>query len=322
MTPERVCTRCGESYPIDGFRWIIQPRTKRRVRAPNCKLCSLSAMLAGLGPHREAVRKSREKEIHCRKCGKIKPPTDFPLGRNGVPNSPCKNCRRITVAEFRRSERGRLHNRNALRKARDKRYRLRRGDEVRKEWRDSHPELMKARGAIRTAVKGGKVKKPRRCQACGKNCEQRKLDVFFLAGLTRPFEHTWLCRLCKHQALAATRRGDTFVEWFRARKLERQRINEAKHPEMVNQVVPGGVYEVPESLAVSHEEFEEIHQERVAQLARERRNDPLPTVWSDDTMKAAGAEVTTAEIEEFIKDPLGHFDRIAVLRRNLEAIEA
>ena len=81
-----------------------------------------------------------------------------------------------------------------------KRYRLNNREHFNRylrEYRKKHLIEAKARSLVRTALRAGKIKRPRHCLLCGK---KTKPEAHHFNGYDKPLDVLWVCKRC-HQNL-------------------------------------------------------------------------------------------------------------------------
>ena len=157
----------------------------------------------------------------CGKCGDVLPVSGFYLSR-GVPESPCKECRKggarrryqtdarardaakAQATRWRRANPGRkrTNNRRWLAANRDK------ANASSMTWYHEHPQQAKATRAVNNAIRDGRLRR-RPCSECGAPQGDAHHEDY-----SKPFDIVWLCHPChmRHHR----RIPDEEVIWFAA----------------------------------------------------------------------------------------------------------
>jgi hypothetical protein len=63
-------------------------------------------------------------------------------------------------------------------------------------YRERYPEKTAAKRAVRQAVEGGRLTKPKVCTSCGTQPPPRLLHAHHYNGYDRPLDVIWMCHLC------------------------------------------------------------------------------------------------------------------------------
>lgn len=63
---------------------------------------------------------------------------------------------------------------------------------IRKRYRARHKEKTKAEGLVNEAIRYGKLKRPDKCESCGKECKPQAHHYDY----SKPLEVVWLCTAC------------------------------------------------------------------------------------------------------------------------------
>ncbi len=131
----------------------------------------------------------KRKTKPCTRCGQMLPLTEFspcPHGRYGR-YSRCKRCQAL-LTRIRRAQG------DGPREAHRRWRKLHRADAsaAAQRWKRRHPERERAHYAVRAALLGGLLRRPERCQGCGRVGRV----VAHHADYARPLEVEWLCRRC------------------------------------------------------------------------------------------------------------------------------
>jgi len=125
----------------------------------------------------------------CTRCGRTLPLSEFspcPHGKYGR-YSRCKRCQAL-IARIRRANGA--GSGDAHRRWRD-RNRAAAAAAARR-WKQRHPDRERAHYAVRAAVLGGLLRRPDRCEGCGRPAPV----VAHHADYARPLDVEWLCRWC------------------------------------------------------------------------------------------------------------------------------
>jgi len=125
----------------------------------------------------------------CTRCGRMLPLSEFSPCRHGKYGrySRCKRCQAL-LARIRRArgkESGAAHRRWRERNRAAAAASARR-------WKERHPERERAHHAVRAALLGGLLVRPKRCEGCGRVARV----VAHHANYARPLAVEWLCRRC------------------------------------------------------------------------------------------------------------------------------
>lgn len=143
----------------------------------------------------------------CYKCKEIKPIVEFSLQKASSDghHSYCKQCVRTYDAERRHTNAYRAKERAYSRlwrathpdKVKEKNIKAyeRHKEAIKcanKQYRKQHDTLRVAHNKIRNAKGRGQLTPPTYCYECGKNCTPDAHHEDY----SKPFEVTWLCRLC------------------------------------------------------------------------------------------------------------------------------
>ena len=126
------------------------------------------------------------KEKRCFKCGKVKPLDEFyahPQMGDGHLNK-CKECARADAKEHREA-----HPERDL--------------ETRVRACAKNPSHKNAAMAVDAALRSGRLKRPERCQGCGRSGSETRLSAHHY-DYTRPLDVIWLCAAC-HRPLDRVR---------------------------------------------------------------------------------------------------------------------
>jgi Zn finger protein HypA/HybF involved in hydrogenase expression len=112
---------------------------------------------------------------HCKHCGLNSSETEFYALTYGS----CKTCHnRITLKNYWKNRDSRIARQVIYNKA--------------KKWNNANPEKVKAQGLVRQYVHTGRIKKPSKCEKCGKDA---RLDGHH-SDYAKKLEVMWLCRKC------------------------------------------------------------------------------------------------------------------------------
>ena len=146
----------------------------------------------------------QKKSKTCTRCGAMLPLTEFSPCSHGECGrySRCKRCQAL-ISRIRRAQGD--GSREAQRRWRD----LHRADAsaAAQRWKQRHPARERAHYAVRAAVLGGLLRRPERCEGCGRAARV----VAHHTDYARPLEVEWLCRWCharRHVDLRLNRETD------------------------------------------------------------------------------------------------------------------
>jgi hypothetical protein len=102
--------------------------------------------------------------------------------------------RRAYLREYHRKWRKRPENLERLRE--EMRVAARNAGKARypakKKWRENNPRAVRAHGLVNKALMRGKLKRPDKCQRCGKKCKPHAHHEDY----EKPLEVIWLCAPC------------------------------------------------------------------------------------------------------------------------------
>ena len=144
----------------------------------------------------------------CKICGIVKSYSEYHKGRSiGGRHTYCKDCYREWQRAYRQTPAGILSNRRGgrayytrTRPQQCLRGKLRR-QRIGKAYRAQLAKLErqtprgKARQAVLIAVRRATMRKPNRCQCCGRLTSRHLLDAHH-EDYTKPLDVLWLCRVC------------------------------------------------------------------------------------------------------------------------------
>ncbi len=150
----------------------------------------------------------------CRKCETEKEIKDFRILKNGKNRTICINCDREYARErYRKNRKSELKKNKDYRESNKETLKLKRRkrtgsierrigrdplkykETVRrrtKNYREKHPEKIKAHGKVRAALKINELSKPVECEICKK----KKILEAHHEDYSRPLEVIWICRQC------------------------------------------------------------------------------------------------------------------------------
>lgn len=129
----------------------------------------------------------------CGDCGDTKPLTEFyrhPKTADGR-EADCKECKRKQVKARREANRE-LHSRRDQEREQDP-WRKAQKAEAQRRHRAKHPEKYKARGAVRSALRNGTLKREP-CRHCGNPRSQAHHTDY-----SRPLDVVWACFKCHRE---------------------------------------------------------------------------------------------------------------------------
>ena len=138
-------------------------------------------------------------ERRCASCKRVKPITEFRIWKKGDtrrPSSLCDECRRASykTPEYRSAQNARMARDRALGKRKQPDLRHARSREA------NHPEKIKAKRLVRTAIAAGKLIKPRLCEVCKTEPPPLRDGRSGLqahhADYSKPLDVRWLCHPC------------------------------------------------------------------------------------------------------------------------------
>lgn len=151
-------------------------------------------------------------EKRCFKCGKVKPLSEFyahPMMADGHLNK-CKDCAKADVKAHREA-----HPEREL----DTRLRA----------CAKNPTHKNANMAVDAALRSGRLKKPERCQGCGRSSSETRIGAHHY-DYTRPLDVIWLCAAC-HRPLDRVRAfvesGRSWKEWKHEKNVHDSKVRRA-----------------------------------------------------------------------------------------------
>ena len=74
-------------------------------------------------------------------------------------------------------------------------------------WRQKNPDKVRAQGAVRDAVRNGKIKKPSYCEDCKTGLPAKLIQGHHHNGYENRLDVRWLCNACHGRAHVAERMG-------------------------------------------------------------------------------------------------------------------
>lgn len=141
----------------------------------------------------------------CSVCKLDKPEIEFYLSNQNT----CKVCCKLRWAKRRSDnielvrayDRNRPNKKERQQKQKEYKERMRKENPekydrifhgLRKRYSARHKEKIRAEGLVNDAIRYGKLKRPNRCESCGKDCNPQAHHYDY----SKPFEVVWLCTTC------------------------------------------------------------------------------------------------------------------------------
>ena len=143
---------------------------------------------------------------YCFKCGLLKPLSDFYVHKETLDGhlGKCKDCAKADVAAHRKANIGKIRAYDRKRAKTPARKKKLRENSV--SFRKKNPVKYHAHSLVSSAVKCGRLVKPKKCEACGK---ERKLHGHH-KDYYKPLDVDWLCVPCHHKEHKEISNGKKF----------------------------------------------------------------------------------------------------------------